>query len=236
MIHRLFILQLTVMLLGMGLPSATRAASLFVVGPEDATVQIDGDDFGRLPLSGAIELSEGLYVLRVSHPGYKSYETAVEFLSPDAEVFVEIELLPLEKRVAVVSSLFLAGTGQLYLGRAKLGWSFLTLQLAAVTWAIYAESQFEAASNDYQRATLDYADAIADEDIRAARAAMDSEWSDLESAENSRTAALWSIAGVAVVAALEAWWSFDRLVTPQFDSHLNELGETEFRLGLRGGF
>lgn len=212
------------------------AARLYVFGTDNATVTLDGDQVGRLPLEGPLDLESGLHLVRVSHAGYRSYETAVEILSPDSEQSVEVWLLPLERRVAVVSSLFLAGTGQLYLGREKTGWTFLALQLAAVSWAVYAENEFQAASTDFERAQREYQESVTDEEIRAARANMDAAWADVNDAEDPRTLALWSIVGVAVVSAAEAWWSYGSLVQPEFGAVVEPGGERFWQLGLRGEF
>lgn len=211
------------------------AATIMVEGPEGAEVKIDGESYGRLPWDGPREIDEFASLVLVRLAGHHDYEFELNVQGPDDSAYVQATLLPVDRRTAAVSSLILAGLGQHYEGRPVWGWSFMAAQLAAATVALIAEDQFKNSRNDFERAQLAYDNAIAEDVFREQEALMADAWAEMEDAESLRDAALYGVAGIAILSAIEAWWSAGRLARPQIEfSSLG--GERELRLGWGASF
>jgi hypothetical protein len=214
---------------------AALAASVFVEGLPDAEVFVDGESMGRLPWDGPRELGEGPHLLRVSLLAHEDFEVELSASGEEDTAFVRAELLPLDRNLAGLSSLLLAGVGQHYEGRTMWGWGFMAAQLASATIALVAEDNFKSHRADFERAQLAYDNAIAEPTFREQSALMDAAWADMEDAQNVRNIALYSMAGIAVLSAVEAWWTVGRAVGPRVELTSFQ-GEQQLRVGLGGGF
>jgi hypothetical protein len=216
-------------------PLASNAATVFVEGPAGASVEINGESFGELPWDEARELGQGPHFLRVRLSGHLDFESELSVSGDDDNAYVVAELLPLDRNIAAVSSLFLAGLGQHYQGRKIWGWGFMAAQLASVGVAVLAEDQFKSHRADFERAQLAYDNAISEPVFRAEAAKMAAAWTEMEDAETLRDIALYSAVGIAVVSAIEAWWSVGRAIEPLVDVS-SVLSERQLRVGLGGSF
>ena len=216
-------------------PMAALAASVSVEGPPGAEVFVDGESFGRLPWDGPRELGPGPHALRVSLLAHQDYEIELSASEASDTAFVRAELLRLDRNLAGLSSLLLAGLGQHYEGRTLWGWGFMAAQLASTTIVLLAEDSFKSHRADFQRAQFAYDNAIAEPTFREQLDLMEAAWADMKDAEKIRDVALYSMIGIAVVSAVEAWWTVGRAVEPRIEMSSFQ-GGRQLRVGLGGRF
>lgn len=204
-------------------------AELLVRGTPGATLRVDGEVVGLLPLDDPLELSEGEHELQLSLRGYRTHRS--DFELSDAEFRVmDLQLGALEPRTAAAASAVLAGLGQIYSGRPKTGAVFLGLQISAAVTAVLLENEYKQRREDYQRAHLAYSEAIEPEEIALLRPQVESAWNDLNDLEPIRDGFVYSIFAIALVSAAEAWWNFPHL---EVDATPIEGG---VQIGLGGSF
>jgi hypothetical protein len=217
--------------------SVAQAAELFVNGTPGAKLYLDGDEIAQLPMAGGHELQDGIYRLKLSRPGYADHTAELVISELNEFASLDIHLLRLQKRRAVLSSLLFAGFGQMYEGRPRSGLAFMTLQTGAIIGAMLAERSFKDHRDDHLRALRAYGEAVGESDIDAARAEANAAFSDMEDAGSLRDIAVYSIAAVGVLSALEAWWKFDGLAAePVVESSAAGRDGAGIRLGLRRSF
>ena len=205
------------------------AAELQVTGTPAASIFIDGEPHGLLPMPSAIELEPGVHSIRVQARGYRSHIQQI-VLGDDESASLEIVLTTLHRSNAIGASLLLAGMGQVYEGRPWAGYLFLGAQLAAALTAILAEAQFKDHRDELARAQYAYDQAIRPEEMDYWRQQTLEEYAKLEDVDTVRDTAVFLIAATAVVSALEAWWHF-----PGVELQASS-GDGALRLGLGGEF
>lgn len=219
--------------------SATRsaAATLDVLGPVGAEVVVDGELQGTLPLPAPLELPHGqLLIVQVRQPGFVTHEEQVVLKTADTAQVMQVQLLPLSRRTAVISSALVAGTGQFYQGRFTAGWIQLTLQLGAWASVVYGELQFQDKRDEYLALDQEYREALAPTQIADAREARDAARDDLDSAKLWRNASIGAVVALAVWSAWDAWRGHDRFYAAVEPAEASLDGTPTLRAGLRFGF
>jgi len=219
------------------LASGAFAATLQVNGPAGAEVVLRGEVLGVLPLSEPIELPHGqVHVIEIRKPGYVTHEEQVLLQMPETEQVVDVELLKLGKRTAVIGSALLAGTGQFYQDRNTTAWIHLGLQLTAWGSAIYGELQFKDKRDEYELLDQQYKEALAPTEIAALSEDRDAKWNEMQDAKSWRN---WSLGAVAVIAAwsaFDAWRGHDRFYATVQSPDESGDGTTTAQAGLRWNF
>jgi hypothetical protein len=133
------------------------AATLNVIGPQGSEVVVDGVVVGILPLSAPLEFPHGqMLMLEVRRNGFIGHEQQVWLPNPETEMSIEVDLLTLSRKTAVMSSTLLAGTGQFYQGRRTAGWIQLGLQLTAWGSVIVGELVFKDRRDEYEMLDQEY--------------------------------------------------------------------------------
>lgn len=209
--------------------SAASAALVEIVGPPETGVYLEGERIGTLPLSQPLEFERGDYSLEFRLPGHVVGRERVRVREDSAEILLQIDLLPLSRWRSVGYSAVLGGLGQLYQRRTKTGWTMMGLQVAAVSVAAWAETEFQSHQDDFEIADGKYFDAISPSEIERLRAERDAAYDDMETSETIRNAAIAGAVAVGVWSVLDAWWGFDDLtVEAEMDTG------AEPRLGMAG--
>lgn len=193
-------------------PLAAPAATLLVEGPEGAVLRLDGRARATLPMGQPVPVEPGEYELVLEREGFEPHRQLLQVEGEEQELRLQLELLPLERTRAVGYSLLLAGTGQLYQGRRARGWSYLGLQLAAAGGFIAGEMWLSSRRDDYELAMEDYRAAVSPASIAAARTEASAAADDMESAESLRNLSGGVAIGLALLSAVDAWWTHGRLV------------------------
>lgn len=219
------------------------AATLEVKGPAGAELFVDGERVGALPLAGPIVVEPGVRVLECRKPGHLVHTEAVNIDGPETALSVQVELEPLSRRRALGSSVALAGLGQLYQGRKRMGWTMIALQGSAWLVAAAAESSFQTTRDDYEILDRRYQDAILESEIVRLRSERQAAFDDLESAKNLRNAALGAVVVIGVWSLFDVWRAhggfFADAEVPErvgLASDSGSLGATQWRLGWRANF
>lgn len=213
------------------------AATLLVTGPAGAEVLIDGAPSGTLPLPAPLVLPHGqVMILQVRLPGFVTHEQQVFLLGPTTDLTVNVQLLRMSKRTAVVSSLLLAGSGQFYQGRVNSGWIQMSLQVAAWGSALYGEYQFQNRRDTYEQLDQDYEEALAPSEIAELRDERDAAFSDVEDAKLWRNVSLGAVAAIALYSAFDAWRAHERFYAGVQAPGQSADGTTTALVGLRWHF
>jgi hypothetical protein len=221
----------------LSIPGGSRAATLEVIGPAGAEIVLDGETVGYLPLSEPMDLSHGvLYELEVRKPGYLTHSESIWLDKPETEMVLEVELLSLNRRAAVISSALLAGTGQFYQGRRTAGWIQLGLQVAAWASVVHFEVEFEDRRDEYEKLDQQYKEALTPPDIQRLRDERDSSWSDMEDAKNWRNASIGAVVVIAAYSAWDAWRGHNRFFAEVEPASASLDGSTTVTAGLRWSF
>lgn|GEM_PF-3261652 len=214
-----------------------QAATLDVTGPAGAEVLIDGQSYGALPLDAPLELPvKQLMILQVRRGGYSTHEQQIYLNEPTTEMVVEIELLPLGRRTAMVSSAILAGSGQFYQGRMTAGWIQMGLQVAAWSSVVYGELTFQNRRDDYEDLNQKYQDALAPSEITRLRDERDTAWNELDDAKTWRNASLGAVALIAAYSVFDAWRGHNRFYTAFEPASASLDGNPTALAGLRWNF
>ncbi len=184
------------------------AASLDLSGPSGATVFVDGEEVGTLPLAEALPLTKGTHGLEVRLAGFQNHYEQLRVLKEDSELVLNLSLLPLQRWRAVGYSAVLGGLGQLYEGRSRRGWIMMGLQLGTAIVASYGEARFQNRRDEYEILDRKYADAVAPNEIASLRADRDAVYQDMDSAETLRNAALAGVVAIGLWSVVDAWMGF----------------------------
>jgi len=188
--------------------SPAHAATLRLRGPSGARVQVDGRDRGRLPLAGPLELKPGRHELRCSLAGHVSQVEWIDLPSADDALSLELQLLPRSRVAATGYSLLVAGLGQHYESRHRMGWTYLALQLGAAAAATLGELQMRDKRDSYETLYAQYQSAFNQQQAIARREAVSAAYDDMKRAQSLRNVGLVAVVGVAVLSAVDAWWRF----------------------------
>lgn len=181
------------------------AATLDLVGPAGAEVFLDGDVRGVLPLPQPLVVDVGDRVLRVRRRGFVTHEEVVTVTSDEQAIVIDLEMIELSRWQAMGSSAALAGLGQLYQSRPKMGWTMMALQIGAWSWLFLAEDQYQSTRDDYLTALTEYETATTVADIESARTAATEAYDDLESKNDMRTYATITVIAIGAWSVYDAW-------------------------------
>ena len=152
---------------------------------EDATVELRGTRFSKtfdkLPVN--IEsLPYGRYEITVSKKGFKTYKTQMDFNSFQEGLVLVDQFEPKTKGKAFVRSLFIPGTGHMYLGKGGRGFLYFLGSAAAIGYTVKSiqdfQGHYESYENNlqmYNNATSNFASlkTAFEEDYKNAQASLD---------------------------------------------------------------
>jgi len=217
--------------------SGSGAATLNVVGPAGAEIVIDGMVVGILPLPAPVELPHArMLMLEVRRNGYISHEQQVWLPNPETEMSIDVDLLILSRKTAVVSSSLLAGTGQFYQGRRTAGWIQLGLQLTAWGSVIAGELAFQDKRDEYETLDQEYQDALAPSEITRLRDERDATWEEMQDAKTWRNASIGAVVIIAAYSAVDAWRGHNRFYANVESPSESADGSTTMKAGLSWSF
>jgi len=195
---------------GAAAPPDGETAAVTVTGPAGATLLLDGDVVGTLPLAHPLAVAPGRHELAARLRGMRPWQRRFTAAGGDAWRF-HVPPLPLRRREAVLGSLILAGSGQRYLGRRRLGWILTGAELAGGLAGVLGEIAFQNHRDDYLAALADYRAAVNQDEIVRLRRRVESEYADMNDARDLRDAG-WTVAAAAVVVSvLDAWLRFPHM-------------------------
>jgi len=200
-------LLLTLLLAGPA-AAASGTATVHLAGPAGAAVWLDGRDLGTFPLAGSLTLAPGTYTLRCTLRGFESDEESLTVVDDRTELHWRIRLLPLHRSTALTSGLLLAGLGQHYLNRPRLGYALNALELGGLISALVGELSYQNHHDDYVLLRADYQAAVSETNILRLRKLMDESYARMEDAERLRNTGLYVAGGAVVVGLLDAWLRF----------------------------
>jgi len=196
----------------LGLASPTLAATLVLTGPDGATVSLNGQDLGSFPLPGPLTLDSGLYRIRCQVSGYQEFTQDVRLESEDDWIQVQVRLLPLSKKTAMLTNVLIAGSGQRYLGQRTKGWIFTGAEIGGLVLAIFGELSYQNHKNEYLLAMDKYHQAITEEEIARHRQEAEDAFAAGEDALSQRDTGLYVAVGAIVLSVLDAWLFFPDVV------------------------
>jgi hypothetical protein len=207
-LHECAGLLLLALLLAGPAAAESGTATVHLAGPAGATVWLDGRDLGTFPLAGPLALAPGTYTLHCTRHGYRSYEESLVVADDRTELYWRIRLLPLHRSTALTSGLLLAGLGQHYLNRPRLGYALNALELGGLVTALMGELSYQNHHDDYILLRADYRASVSETNIIRLHKLMDESYARMEDAERLRNIGLYVAGGAVVVGLLDAWLRF----------------------------
>ena len=217
--------------------TAAEAATLNVTGLPGSSVVIDGEVVGILPLSAPLELPHGqMLILEVRHNGYISHEQQVWLPNPETEMSIDVDMLTLSRKTAVVSSTLLAGTGQFYQGRRTAGWIQMGLQLTAWGSVVVGELAFKDKRDEYETLDQEYKDALAPSEIARLREERAATWDEMQDARTWRNVSIGAVVIIAAYSAFDAWRGHSRFYATVDPASASFDGSTTMKAGLSWAF
>lgn len=147
------------------------AVDVEVIGPEGAALFVDGEPVGMLPLDAPLQLRRGDHVLEARLRGASTLRRPLTVGRRTSDPHtVHLHMSPLSRRTAVLSSLLLAGQGQRYVERPRLGWALTAAEAAGLLAALVGDTRLGNHKNDYAIARAEYEAAVTPDAIAATRA------------------------------------------------------------------
>ena len=132
----------------------------------NVNVLIKGENFtkqfDKLPLR-KLELEYGEYEIAISKAGYYDFRQRVTIRQP--QINLPVELNKKSKPRSVLMSLFLPGTGQIYMGRQAIGYPLLGLSVVSVSSSVFTFIKYNQFNNAYSDYRDKYHSATKPEDI-----------------------------------------------------------------------
>jgi hypothetical protein len=151
----------------------------------NADVFIKGDNFAqkfeRLPLRN-FKLEYGEYEIAISKVGYYDFRQRVSVNQP--QLNLPVDLRKKSKSRSVIMSLFLPGTGQIYMGRQKLGYPLLGLSIVGASSSIFTFIKYNQFNNAYIDYRNKYLSATKPEDIENYYSLMMKNYNDMKNFKN----------------------------------------------------
>lgn len=190
-------------------PSA--AATLHLTGPDGAVVILDGTVLEALPLREPLTVGMGEHRISSSLTGAQPVDQTLLVTSEHQIVHLQVRFVPLNRISAVTTSLMLAGSGQRYEGRPRLGAALTGLEALGLLTALMSELQVRNFRDDYLLAFESYQNAVSSADITRWRSAATTSHDDMNSAADRRDLGIAVAAGAVIVSALDAWFRFPAL-------------------------
>lgn len=177
------------------------AATLEIIGPEGASIVVNEQIMGFLPLSHPLDLPPGDYLIRSELPGYQNFETRVQLAELDDWQRLQIRPVRLSKRVAWMGNLVFAGLGQHTMGKSFKGYVFNIVEAGGLLTALAGELQRSNYRKDYILFKELYDTALAEDDIAKYRLESAKAYANMEDMESVRNMGL-AVAGSAVVLSI----------------------------------
>jgi hypothetical protein len=184
------------------------AATLELLGPDGAAVQVNGQSVGVFPLAEALILRPGEYVVTCRRRGCIPFEDTVVLQDDEDRIRLRVRLIPLNRTTAVTSSLLLAGLGQHYEGRPIEGWLMTAVEIGGLVTALSGEATYLNRRDDYELLLDDYRRAVSELEILRLRGEAEEMFARMKDAEDQRDTGLLVAAGAVVVSVLDAWLRF----------------------------
>jgi hypothetical protein len=197
-------------LLGTG---SAAGATLQLVGPDNASVTLNGQDLGRFPLTSPLTLEPGQHELKCELKGYESYEENLLIEEDDDWTRVRVRMTPLKRRTAVLTNIVFAGIGQRYMGKNTKGWIFTGAELTGLVLAVYGELSYQNHHDNYKLSMDEYQRAVLEEDIALHRSLAEDAYSKAQSAHDIRDNGLYLALGAIAVSMLDAFLFFPKAET-----------------------
>jgi hypothetical protein len=151
----------------------------------NADVFIKGDNFAqkfdRLPLRN-FKLEYGEYEIAISKVGYYDFRQRVSVKQP--QLNLPVDLHKKSKSRSIIMSLFLPGTGQIYMGRQKLGYPLLGLSIIGASSSIFTFIKYNQFNNAYIDYRNKYLSATKSEDIENYYSLMMKNYNDMKNFKN----------------------------------------------------
>jgi hypothetical protein len=151
----------------------------------NADVFIKGDNFAqkfeRLPLRN-FKLEYGEYEIAISKVGYYDFRQRVSV--NQFQLNLPVDLRRKSKSRSVIMSLFLPGTGQIYMGRQKLGYPLLGLSIVGASSSIFTFIKYNQFNNAYIDYRNKYLSATKPEDIENYYSLMMKNYNDMKNFKN----------------------------------------------------
>lgn len=178
-----------------------------VEGPDEATVRLNGQPAGTLPLASPLTLDPGDYEVRCDLAGHRPFRMDVS-VGGSGEHVVFASMTRFSRRAALGRDLLFAGYGQHYLDRPRLGWTLATVEAAGLCVGLVSEVRVRSRRSDYEDLYAEYRAAVTEEEIVAKKAAADDAYGQVEDAISLRKTGM-IVAGCAVaVGLLDALFHF----------------------------
>jgi len=196
----------TIALLALSLPAAS--ATLVLTGTPGAQVTLDGQVVGTLPLDGPLTIPLGRHEVTAELPGMLPMAREIIAESELHEFRLHLRMTPMSRKSAVMRSLMLAGSGQRYEGRTKMGWVLTGVEVGGLLTALLSDVMAQNHKDDYLLARDDYNSAFIAADLDYYRALMDDKYDAMTGALDRRNIALAAAAGAVIVSVLDAWLRF----------------------------
>ena len=201
MFRQFFQPLLVILTLAAMIPVTAFAATLEITGPPGASLVINGQAMGFLPLDGPLDLPSGTYIIKSELPGHASYEHTLKLVESGEWQRVTVRLVPFSRKTAWSSNLLFAGLGQHYLGKSIRGWFYNATEAGGLLVALLAELDRDNLRKDYLELKEQYDSSINADDITRYREAADQAYSDMEDKEDLRNTGL-IVAGSAIVISI----------------------------------
>ncbi len=122
--------------------------------PQGATVHIENEIIGKTPYWFPYELS-GRYKIWAEKRGYENWSRSIEFGKRPLNS-ISFSLSAKDRRKAALRSMLIPGWGQFYSEQKTKGKAFLTLQVAALVSAGFAQSNYNRRVEDYNHSVDEY--------------------------------------------------------------------------------
>jgi hypothetical protein len=200
------VLLTTATLLALALPAAS--ATLVITGTPGAQVTLDGQVVGTLPLDGPLTVPLGRHDIAADLPGMLPIAREIIAESELHEFRLHLRMTPMSRTSAVTRSLMLAGSGQRYEGRTRMGWVLTGVEVGGLLTALLSDLMAQNHKDDYLLARDDYNNAFVADDLDYYRALMDDKYDAMTGALDRRNIALAAAAGAVIVSVLDAWLRF----------------------------
>ncbi len=188
--------------------ATAEAAPLQITGPEGVEVLIDGRPIGFLPLDGPLDLQPGEYELRCELPGHQPYESKVKLLADGDGKWIEVRLMPLKRRTALLGNVLFAGLGQHYTGQNLRGWAYNALEVGGLLTAVAGELSRSNHRKDYLLLMEQYGLQINPDQAANYRSQAMASYADMEDAETLRDTGLWITGGAILLSLLDTMTLF----------------------------
>jgi TM2 domain-containing membrane protein YozV len=216
------------------------AATLEITGPPGASVTINGNALGTLPLDGPLDLAAGRYRIESSLTGYVAFSQLVLLEQDDAHLVVHVRLGRLSRGTAWRSNILFAGLGQFYTGQPTRGWLYAGAEAAGLVTALVGEWQRSDHRKDYLRILEDYESQINQSEAERLRGEASAAYADMEDAAKLRDTGLIVAVSAIAVSIVDVLITFPHVAAgpgpvPPTTGYLEGMGTHDFLTSAHAG-